>query len=107
LASKISSFEVRALSGYVKLELSTSRIPAPNRAGIPPVVSSQEWRHVGEFYLCTPLIMICPESEHPRFYKLLEADNYLKDSHIIDCNWSLEEIIADLANFRQTDIRFI
>lgn len=60
----------------------------------------REWRHVGDFELPHPVIVLCPEEEIPEIRAINENENDgVPHAACIDPRWSLEQIIARTAGF--------
>ncbi|PTY03326.1 hypothetical protein DB346_05450 [Verrucomicrobia bacterium LW23] len=67
----------------------------------------REWRHIGNFELPGKIICLCPEADIPHFSKLLKSQCMEKsplDGFCIDPKWSMERVIAKLANFPDSDV---
>jgi hypothetical protein len=64
----------------------------------------REWRYVGDFVLPNRVIVLCPEDERDEFRELLNSDETSVKAKLIDPRWGLEQIIAHLAAFDDSDI---
>lgn len=64
----------------------------------------REWRHVGDFSLPGRAIVLCPEDEREEFRAILNADECTLKAKLIDPRWGLEQIIARLAGFDDSDV---
>jgi hypothetical protein len=62
----------------------------------------REWRHVGDLALPTHVIILCPDDERAEIARVVDKESLI--ARFIDPRWSLEQIIARLAGFDETDV---
>lgn len=66
----------------------------------------REWRHRGNFRITARPIIICPASERAEITAALQgvAGMVTREAAFIDPNWSLEQIIGNLAGLPLDDL---
>lgn len=62
----------------------------------------REWRCNRDFTLPDNFITVCPENDHTEIRDVIKKRNGI--SHLIDSQWSMEQIVAHLANFDPDEI---
>lgn len=64
----------------------------------------REWRSTSDLWLDNNFIILCPEVDMTEIQNHVDSQDVLMDVEMIDPRWSLEKIIASLANLELEDI---
>ena len=68
----------------------------------------REWRKRGDLFLgvLSRTLVLCPEIDHQEILEFIRENDLIFEQQykIIDPAWSLEQIIAQLAGFKQSDV---
>lgn len=62
----------------------------------------REWRHSGDLMLPPRFMILCPEAEHAAIQ--MELGHLANGRPLVDPNWGLEKIIANLAGFQSAEV---
>jgi Putative abortive phage resistance protein AbiGi, antitoxin len=64
----------------------------------------REWRYVGNLTLPAKIIVLCPRADFAEIEVIVNENEFPLRAKFIDPTWSLEQIIAHLAEFDEDDI---